>query len=114
MVKHENSYYLFYSANDWSGGNYAVGYAVCASVLGPCTKPTTRPVYSSGGGVAGPGGQEFVLDAAGQLLVVYHGWTSGAVGYPKGARALRLDPVSFGSGAPALSGPDSGTVVVQP
>ena len=36
MWKHEDKYYLFYSANNYAGIEYAVGYATCQSAMGPC------------------------------------------------------------------------------
>ena len=34
----------------------------------------------SGAGLAGPGGAEFFRDTGGALRVVFHAWSSGAVG----------------------------------
>ena len=39
MVKHNDRYYLFYSGNWWESREYAIGYAVCETVTGPCEKP---------------------------------------------------------------------------
>jgi beta-xylosidase len=95
------TYYLFYSANWWSTQRYAIGYATASNVLGPYTKVTTDgPWFASDANVAGPGGQEWITDASGQLRMAYHGWQPGRVGYPGGARSLRLASVSFASGEP--------------
>jgi len=37
-----NVYYLFYSANWWESSNYGIGYAVCNTPYGPCSKEDTR------------------------------------------------------------------------
>ena len=59
--KHGSKYYfLFYSANDYHSCNYAVGYAVASSVLGPYVKPLSHPWLSSANGVCGPGGEDIV------------------------------------------------------
>jgi beta-xylosidase len=101
LVLANGTYYLFYSANWWSTERYAIGYATASNVLGPYTKVTTDgPWFASDANVAGPGGQEWFTDAIGQLRIAYHGWQPGRVGYPRGARSLRLASVSFASGSP--------------
>jgi beta-xylosidase len=104
LLHEGGTYYLFYSANWWNTNRYAVGYATSGHLLGPYTKVTTRaPWFSSDGAVAGPGGQEWFTDAAGQLRMAYHGWQPAQVGYPGGARSLRLATVSFSGGSPVAS-----------
>ena len=47
MMKYQSSYYLFYSANWWESSSYGIGYAVCSSPAGPCTKKTLDgPLHS--------------------------------------------------------------------
>ena len=105
VVGSGRDYYLFYSANDWASANYAVGYAMGSAPLGPYIKVTgDGPWFGSDPEVAGPGGQEFFVDAAGALGMAYHGWQPGRIGYPGGARTLRIAHLSFdGGGVPALS-----------
>jgi beta-xylosidase len=101
LVLADGTYFLFYSANWWNADRYAIGYATASSVLGPYTKVTTEgPWFASDANVAGPGGQELFTDATGQLRMAYHGWQPGQVGYPGGARSLRLASVSFTNGSP--------------
>jgi beta-xylosidase len=45
MVKHNDQYYLFYSGNWWESHTYAVGYAACETVTGPCEKPLDEPWF---------------------------------------------------------------------
>lgn len=103
MVHVRGRYFLFYSGNDWSSRNYAVGYAVCAGPTGPCTKPSRSPVLGTTGTIAGPGGQEFFTDTGGQLWMAYHAYTEPNVGYPNSRRLhllrVALDPI----GAPVLN-----------
>jgi beta-xylosidase len=104
MVHASGTYYLFYSANWWNTDRYAIGYATASSVLGPYTKVTrSGPWFISDGSVAGPGGQEWFTDRAGTICMAYHGWQPGRVGYPGGARSLRLVSVSFEGGVPIAS-----------
>jgi beta-xylosidase len=104
LVRANGTYYLFYSANWWNTEHYAVGYATANHVLGPYTKVTAAgPWFAADANVAGPGGQEWFADATGQLHMAYHGWQPGQVGYPGGARTLRLASASFTNGVPTLS-----------
>ena len=101
MVAHEGRYYLFYSANDWATAAYGVGYAVCDSPLGPCTKPGAGPWLGSTDKAQGPGGAEVFTDEQGRLWMVLHAWVGGKVGYPDGARNLFVVPLDFVNGVPA-------------
>ena len=104
LVAAGGTYYLFYSANWWNTARYAIGYATATSVLGPYTKKTTTgPWFASDRAVAGPGGQEWFRDNSGVWRMAYHGWQPAAVGYPHGARSLRLATVAFDGGAPVAS-----------
>lgn len=95
LVRTDDAYYLFYSGNWWASAGYAIGYAVADEILGPYRKVTTvRPWFGSDGEVAGPGGQEFFRDTTGVLQMAFHGWQPGVVGYPEGARSLRITQVA--------------------
>ncbi|MHB1445799.1 MAG: glycoside hydrolase family 43 protein [Acidimicrobiales bacterium] len=95
MVNQGGHYFLLYSGNNWDSASYAIGYAVCQSVVGPCSKPDGKPVLSSHGTEAGPGSPGLFYDGAGQLKVAYHAWTTGHVGYPGGARSLHIGTVEI-------------------
>ena len=98
--------YLFYSGNAWDTDNYAIGYAVCESVTGPCRRPKSddeRPWMSSTTFARGPGGQEF-FGALGDVWMVYHGWESGQAGKPGAQRRLYLDIVRIERGRPVRVG----------
>ena len=73
--------YLFYSGNKYSTSKYAIGYARCASPLGPCSRVQSTPLIEADGYVAGPGAQSPFVDAAGRLRLAYSAWRSGRVGY---------------------------------
>jgi beta-xylosidase len=105
MWEHEGVYYLLYSGNWWESHEYAVGYAVCESVTGPCEKPQQEPILTFTPQVMGPGGEAFFTDVEGNLWLAYHAWTGPDVGYPGGARSLRIDPVTFEDGKPIIQGP---------
>ena len=78
MFKHEGRYYLFFSANNYAGHEYAVGYAACDSALGPCQDAPENPILKSDLShkealVIGPGHQA-LLQMGDQTWIVYHVW----------------------------------------
>ena len=105
MVKHNDKYYLFYSGNWWESHQYAVGYAICETVVGPCEKPLSEPWFQFSPPVMGPGGESFFMDLKGNLWMAYHAWTGADVGYPAGQRSLRIDLVTFEDDKPVTNGP---------
>ncbi|HEX9991752.1 MAG TPA: glycoside hydrolase family 43 protein [Acidimicrobiales bacterium] len=100
MVEVDGAYHLFYSGNDWNSAAYAVGWAACDGPAGPCRKGD-GPVLASGGGLAGPGGQELFRDGDGRLRMAYHAWLASDVGYPN-RRLLQLATVRFEDGRPVV------------
>jgi len=107
MVKNGDRYYLFYSGNRWESHEYAVGYAACETVIGPCDKPLNKPWFQFKPPVMGPGGEAFFNDKEGNLWMAYHAWTGTDVGYPAGKRSLHIDLVTFEDGKPVTNGPSS-------
>ena len=97
--KHGKKYFLFYSANDYHSCNYAVGYAVASSILGPYVKPQPRPWLSSSGGVCGPGGEDIVAGPGGAPWMTYHSW-EGGLSY----RSMSIDPLTWHGDTPVLAG----------
>jgi hypothetical protein len=75
-VKHNGTYYLFYSANDFGGGGYRTAYATSTGLTGPYTKVTTELMTTDRfrGDVRGPGGQDVVTNRDGSTSIVFHGW----------------------------------------
>jgi hypothetical protein len=76
LFRHDGTYTLFYSANDFFGGGYRTAYATSTSLLGPYTKARTELMTSDRfrGDVAGPGGQDVVTAPDGATSIVFHGW----------------------------------------
>jgi hypothetical protein len=98
MIEVDGTLYLFYSGNEWSTADYAVGYAVCQSVTGPCTKPQATPFHSSTSDAKGPGGQTF-FSVDGHTVMAFHGWLPGHVDTHGGQRRLYLGEVTFDGSA---------------
>ncbi|HEX4903008.1 MAG TPA: glycoside hydrolase family 43 protein [Acidimicrobiales bacterium] len=98
-------HHLLYSGNRWESADYAVGHAVCDSVLGPCRRTSALPILSTRRGAAGPGGQELLAMPDGGLALVHHAWDPAAVGYPHGARMLHVATVHVEGDRMAIGGP---------
>lgn len=87
-------YYAFYSANGYAGANYAIGYAVADSIVGPYRKADV-PWISSAGAVVGPGGQDIVIAPDGSTWLAYHSWDPS-----NRYRRLNLDRLAWNGAAP--------------
>jgi beta-xylosidase len=101
MVRSPNGKYdLFYSANDWTTANYAVGYAECTTPLSGCTKKSTTAAWFGANvstGPRGPGGESFFVDSTGATRMAFHAWGQ-QVGYAAGGRRmLWITPLTFTS-----------------
>jgi len=73
ILKHNGLYYLVYSANDFRNPDYAVGYAVSKSPVGPWQKYKGNPVLSRKDiGINGTGHGDFVRNSKGDLYYVFH------------------------------------------
>lgn len=108
VFEHKDKYFLTYSANDYWTENYAIGWAVSTSPLGPWIDKSLEPFLSSTGLVAGPGGQQIFRDDKLNLWIAYHAWTYGKVGYGNGssnARSFRVDPIELIDGVLTTTGP---------
>lgn len=103
MLAANGQYFLFYSGNDWDTANYAISYAVCASPMGPCTKPNTEPWLTSTSTAKGPGSPSVFTDDDGNTWLALHSWGRGPVGYPDGARSLFVVRFAIVNGAPVLT-----------
>ncbi|GAB1416993.1 glycoside hydrolase family 43 protein [Paludibacter sp.] len=79
IFKHDDLYYMMYSANFFAGENYAVGYATSKHPLGPFEKADNNPVLQKnvdrGGEVTGTGHNMVLFLPADKMLCVYHGRT---------------------------------------
>ncbi|MBV9831031.1 MAG: family 43 glycosylhydrolase [Marmoricola sp.] len=80
MIRFHKKLYLFYSANHYGSTGYATGYAICKQVIGPCKR--MGRLLGTGRYLAGPGGAAPFLDLRGHLMLAFHAWRTGHVGYP--------------------------------
>lgn len=109
MWRHDGRYYLFYSANVFSGEAYAVGYAVCETPLGPCQDAPENPILASDMTsqplVVGPGHQTLIQDEAGDTWIVYHAWQLTPNGGLTANRQMWMDRLVWEDGRPVVQGP---------
>ena len=90
MLAVGGTFMLQFSRGQWNASSYRIGYAVCASVIGPCVERGT--LLSSYGRVLGPGGATIFSDARGGSWLAYQGWngTPGCTGYSGNSCARKL------------------------
>ena len=113
MWKHDDRYYLFFSANNYGGIEYAVGYATCEGPLGPCEDAPENPIlksYLQKPPVIGPGHQT-LLQIGEETWIVYHAWEVTRSGIKTSRRFVWMDRIDWEDGKPVIRGP---TVDVQP
>ena len=73
VLKHNNRYYLFYSANDFRNIDYAVGYAISDSPTGPWERHPQNPIISRNTiEINGTGHGDFFKDKNGNWQYVFH------------------------------------------
>jgi beta-xylosidase len=96
MISDSGGYYLFYGAHAWDSGRSGIGYATCASPLGPCVDRTTAgPWLTGSGSMSGPQGPSFFTDSSGAPHLAFAAWVGG-VGYKSdGRRALWTQPLAL-------------------
>jgi beta-xylosidase len=105
IFKRDTTYYMMYSANNFDGENYAVGYATSSNPLGPFEKSSLNPILQKKGNVSGTGHNSITWSPNGkQMLCVYHGRTK-ATGHE---RVVFIDKMHFDkSGNIVVDGPTS-------
>ncbi len=73
MLKHNGLYYLTYTANHFASKDYAIGYAISKTPLGPWKKYEGNPILNASDKVNGPGNGMFVKSPDGsETILVYH------------------------------------------
>ncbi|MGS2762867.1 glycoside hydrolase family 43 protein [Sinomicrobium sp. M5D2P9] len=92
VLKKDSLYYLLYSANDFRNPDYAVGYAVSDSPLGPWEKSENNPIISSlNTGEPGSGHGDIVKDGNGNTFYVLHTHASAQAVHPRKTALVKLN-----------------------
>ncbi|MGI6543007.1 MAG: glycoside hydrolase family 43 protein [Limnochordia bacterium] len=108
VFKRHDVYYLMWSANSYTGRNYAVGFATASSPVGPFVKWPYNPILSAdpwGGQLSGPGHNSVTISPDGEeWFIVYHTHVDPAVG--GGTRQMNIDRMGFrADGSIYVNGP---------
>jgi GH43 family beta-xylosidase len=95
VIKHNDSYYLMYSANFYASRDYSVGYAVAMSPMGPFVKAAHNPILvSPNEEISGPGHNSVTTSPdESELFIVYHIHTDPR--NPSGDRQISMDRLVF-------------------
>ena len=92
VIKLRGKYYLFFSANHYRSVDYAVGYAVASTPLGPWVKHPGNPILHRGlVGENGPGHGDVFRGPEGKLHYVYHVHNSDTTVSPRRTRIVPLE-----------------------
>lgn len=75
LLKHGDHYLMTYSGNFFGGPDYAVGYAVANSPLGPYRKAAENPILERYGEVTGTGHSCMFRGPQNEWMIGYHGRT---------------------------------------
>lgn len=114
MVEADGRLFLFYSGNEWESAAYGVGWAVCASVQGPCEAPPDKPLLrTEGSTLQGPGGGTVFQDETGQWWLGFAAWIDSGTTEATGHRRLYFRRLTFVDGRPVLEDA-KGTYTPQP
>jgi beta-xylosidase len=107
LIRHDDRYVMFYSANAYDSTAYAVGYATSDALTGPYLDADENPILASAGAAAGPGHQSIVADDDGDLWMVYHAWHPERIGDNVGGRrTMWIDELTWEDGRPVVDGPE--------
>lgn len=112
LIKIDDLYYLFYSANHFMSEDYAVGYATAPTPVGPWTKNPGNPIiHRSIVGEKGSGHGDIFTDNEGRLRYVYHVHNSDSVVSPRRTRIVTLNVEKDPAGGAAHITADPNTII---
>ena len=99
VVKHEGTYYLFYSANHFKSDDYAVGYATSRSPFGPWKRYEGNPIiHKDVIGEDGTGHGDLLVGANNQLYYVFHAHASDTEVRPRATLIVKARFKDVGEG----------------
>jgi beta-xylosidase len=103
MVVRDGTYTLLYSANDYGGDAYAIGFATADAPTGPFTKAEEPLLTTDGtdGQFIGPGGQDVVTAPDGSDRLVFHSWDVAFL-----ERGVNVLPLDWADGRPVVELPE--------
>jgi hypothetical protein len=75
MLFEQGHYWMFYSGGWFNAPGYAIGAALCAGPIGPCTPTSSLPLISSNSQGLGPG-EPSVFENSSGIWILYNPWKS--------------------------------------
>ena len=103
MITDGSRFDLFFSGGNWDTVDYAMGFATCATPVGPCRPPSPDPFLASREGQDGPGGGKEFRGPGGARWIVYSACTNGHVGHAAGcSRSPFVSPLDVCGPVPRL------------
>lgn len=91
VIKHNNLYYLFYTANDFRNRDYAMGYAVSSDPNGPWKKYSGNPILTRKIiGTNGPGHGDIIINKHKKIFIVFHTHFSDSTVFPRKAAIIQI------------------------
>lgn len=92
VLKHNNVYYMTYSANSYESPAYGIGVATATNVKGPWVKYENNPIYQFVGDLQGIGHSALFTDKDGNLRITFHAHQSREKIHP---RIMHISTVRF-------------------
>lgn len=92
IIKHNNKYFMTYSANSYESQLYGVGFATADHVMGPWKKYAMNPILQQPGELVGVGHSALFRDKNGELRIVFHAHNSKQKIHP---RTMHIGTVKF-------------------
>lgn len=115
VFKHQGLYYLTYTANHFLDPNYAIGYAVSTSPMGPWDKFAGNPILQKTDRIRGPGNGMFIPSPDGsEMFIAYHVHNSETQVTPRRFALDRARFVAADDGGPDVLVVDGPTHTPQP
>lgn len=102
VLKHNNLYYMIYSANHFENPDYGIGYAIASKPTGPWHKYEGNPIIASNENMKGTGHCAFFKDQDDNLNVVYHSHYSKEKVQPRLVHINQCKFVSDPNGGPDI------------
>jgi beta-xylosidase len=92
IIKHNNKYFMTYSANSYESQQYGVGFATADHVTGPWKKYAMNPILQQHEELVGVGHSALFRDKNGELRIVFHAHNSKQKIHP---RTMHIGTVKF-------------------
>lgn len=99
VFKHNDTYYMTYSANDTGFEHYGVGIATAKQPLGPWTKYDDNPLMTTdlANGISSPGHNSIVTAPDGNRYIIYHRHADPDSSKPNWDRVVCMDKLYIDS-----------------